>query len=411
MNRVTSPRQALLGAGIGLFLIGGGIFVPAPLGFLPVAVGGCLCGVGLAAWLWRPAKPGPLARPRQTGPLDSVTSALQESMQVLYSLVELSRKLSASLDLDQLLATTLKSVATTENVEGYSLFLLEEAAGHLLVRTAGGPGTESLQDLRLPLGEGLAGRVFETQKAETHASEGPLHWPDVPPGARSALAVPLVSQNASIGVLTLFSSAPAAFSEQAVAFFTAVANQLSAAVENARLYHETQELSYRDGLTGLFNRRYFEETLVQELRRAERYRMPLSLIMMDIDNFKLYNDTQGHQQGDQALRVVAGILAQTTRRVDIAARYGGEELVLVLPLTPKQPAALVAEKLRLAIEGTRFPNGRLTLSLGLATYPEDGSSADELIKAADDALYCAKQAGRNRVEVYVKGDRGKAEAR
>lgn len=406
MNRAASPWQALLGGGIGLLLIAGGILVPAPLAFLPVAAGACLCGVALAAWLWRPAKPSWRAASPRTGKLDSVTSALEESMQVLYSLVELSRKLSASLDIDQLLTTTLKSVATTADVEGYCLFLLEETAGRLVVRTTGGPGTEALQDLKLPLGEGLAGRVFQTQSAETHGSKGPFRWPDVPLDARSVLAVPLISQNTSIGVLTLFASAPAAFSEQAVAFFTAVANQLTAAVENARLYHKTQELSYRDGLTGLFNRRYFEETLAQELHRAERYRMPLSLVMIDIDHFKDYNDTYGHPQGDQAIRAVAEILIQTTRRVDIAARYGGEELVLVLPLTPKDPARLVAEKLRLATEGTGFPSGRLTISLGVATYPEDGGSAAELIKAADDALYAAKQAGRNRVEVFARASSG-----
>jgi diguanylate cyclase (GGDEF)-like protein len=403
MNRATPHWHILLGGGFGLLLIGGGIFLSASAGLLLAAAGGCLVGIGLTAWLWRSAKPGLPGTSPDAGRLDSVTTALQEGVQELYSLIELSRLISASLDLDQLLTTTLETLAaTTKKVEGYCLFLLEETTNRLVVRTAGGRGTESLRNLQLAPGEGLAGRVFQTLSSEAHGSQDPFRWPDVPAEVRSVLAVPLVSQDKGVGVLTFFSPIPSAFSERDVAFFTAVANQLTVAVVNARLYHETRELSYRDGLTGLFNRRYFEETLDQELYRAERYRMPLSLIMADIDHFKPYNDTHGHPKGDQALKVMAAILTETTRRVDVVARYGGEEMVLILPLTPKHPALLAAEKLRLAVEGTQFPDGQLTMSLGVATYPEDGGSAAELIKAADDALYAAKQAGRNRVEVFSK---------
>jgi diguanylate cyclase (GGDEF)-like protein len=317
----------------------------------------------------------------------------------LYTLIELSRMMSASMDLDQLLTSTLKTVAATTQVGGYCLFLLNEATNRLAVRSADGQGTEPLENLELAPGEGLAGKVFQARNAEAHSGQGPFGWPDVPTEARSVLAVPLTSREKDIGVLMFFSPTPSAFSEREVAFFTVVADQLTIAVENASLYQKTRELSYRDGLTGLFNRRYFEEALGQELHRAERYRMPLSLIMADIDHFKRYNDTHGHPTGDQALKAVASILTETTRRADVVARYGGEELVLILPLTPKDSALLVAEKLRGAIENAAFPEGRLTISLGVATYPKDGTSSPDLIKAADDALYQAKQAGRNRVVV------------
>lgn len=402
MNRTILHWQAFSGGGVGLLLIGSGAFLPSPVGLLLAAAGGCLVGIGLTAWLWGAPRPRAPAAAPPSDRLDSVTTALQEGVQELYSLIALSRMISASLDLDQLLTSALKSLAATARVDGYCLFLLEEASDRLLVQTVGGQGTESLRDLKLAPGEGLAGRVFQTRSSEAHGSQAPFPWPDVPAEARSVLAVPLISQDRGIGVLTFLSPTPSAFSEREIAFFTAVANQLTAAVENARLYQKTQELSYRDGLTGLFNRRHFEETLEQERYRAERYRMPLSLIMADIDHFKRYNDTYGHPAGDQALKTVATILTETTRRVDIAARYGGEELVLILPLTPKDPARLVAEKLRVAVEGSHFPAGRLTISLGVATYPQDGDSAAKLIKAADDALYAAKQAGRNRVEVFSK---------
>lgn len=399
MNRLIPHWQALLAGALGLLSIGGGLGLPAPGGPLLAAGGGCLVGLGLAAWRWRSREPTPPARPRTAERLDSVTSALQQSMLELYTLIELSRMMSASMDLDQLLTSTLKTVAATVQVDGYCLFLLDETTERLVAKTAGGQGTDPLQDLELAPGEGLAGRVFQTRNAEAHSSQAPFGWPDVPAEARSVIAVPLTSRDKDIGVLVFVSRAPSAFSEREEAFFTVVADQLSVAVENARLYQKTRELSYRDGLTGLFNRRYFEEALWQELHRAERYRMPLSLIMADIDHFKRYNDTHGHPKGDEALKTVADILTETTRRADVVARYGGEELVLILPLTPKDSARLVAEKLRAAIANAAFPEGRLTISFGVATYPQDGSSAPDLIKAADDALYQAKRAGRNRVVV------------
>src|SRR3990172_2142995 len=131
--------------------------------------------------------------------------------------------------------------------------------------------------------------------------------------------------------------------------------------------------------------------------------MPLTLIMVDIDHFKRYNDTHGHPQGDEVLKDVSSILLKNTRQVDVVARYGGEELVLILPLTPKEPALLVAEKLRRAIEEAPvpgeqiLPTRRLTISLGVATYPTDATTATGLVLAADRALYQAKQAGRNKV--------------
>jgi diguanylate cyclase (GGDEF)-like protein len=389
---------------------GGWALSPHFFSILFFVAGGVLLGL-LLAGRPRVMKPEAIPSPLQSAAteenpvnrLDAVTQALQEGVLELYTLIELSRMISASLDLEQLLTTTIKTVVEKTQVEAYCLFLYDEESRRLVVRTSGGAGTEVLKELKLAPGEGLAGRVFERRTPELFPVISEPAWPDLPPGVSSALAAPLAIKDGSVGVITLMSRRSGAFTERDLIFFSAVANQLGIAVENARLYHRTKELSYRDSLTGLFNRRYFEETLAQEIRRAERYKMPLTLIMVDIDHFKRYNDTHGHPKGDEVLKDVSTILLKNTRQVDVVARYGGEELVLILPLTPKEPALLVAEKLRRAIEEAPvpgeqiLPERRLTISLGVATYPSDATTAAGLVLAADRALYQAKQGGRNRV--------------
>ena len=182
-------------------------------------------------------------------------------------------------------------------------------------------------------------------------------------------------------------------------------------ITNKRL----EEMVVRDGLTGLYNHRFFQERAEQEVRRAERYHLNLSLVFFDLDHFKTYNDLNGHPQGDQALLSVANILQHGSRApdvvarvrgTDIVARYGGEEFVILLPETNANGAEIMAERLRQAIEAfafpgeERIPGERLTVSGGIASYPADARSRGELIERADMALYRAKAAGRNRVCLF-----------
>ncbi|KPK98413.1 MAG: hypothetical protein AMK75_06995 [Planctomycetes bacterium SM23_65] len=167
-----------------------------------------------------------------------------------------------------------------------------------------------------------------------------------------------------------------------------------------------KELSRTDGLTQLYNHKFFHQLLATEIARSRRYGGEVSLLMVDVDYFKAYNDHNGHPMGDAALQKVAWILSETSRDVDSVARYGGEEFAIIAPQTPKRGAVELAHRLCKKIEAADFersevmPHGNFTISVGVATYPQDSSDKSELIERADQALYQAKTAGRNRVVAY-----------
>ena len=177
-------------------------------------------------------------------------------------------------------------------------------------------------------------------------------------------------------------------------------------MDNARLYGEQARLAITDGLTGLYNHKHFHEALAAEVNRARRYGHPISLVLVDIDRFKSYNDAWGHQAGDALLRTLAGIFKAAARQNDLVARYGGEEFAFVLPQTDKRQATALAKRLCRAVERHRcegeeiLPGGRLTISLGVAAYPEDVTHAADLVGRADLALYRAKHLGRNQVQAW-----------
>lgn len=168
-------------------------------------------------------------------------------------------------------------------------------------------------------------------------------------------------------------------------------------------------LSLIDGLTGLYNHRHFYHLLGQEIIKAQRYPQSVSLFMIDIDDFKIYNDTYGHLVGDEILRKLAMVLKKVVRKVDYVARYGGEEFSIILPQTDKEKSFISARRLMKVVEETQFkgeeklPRGHLTISMGIAAYPEDATSLEELIHRADEALYKAKHSGKNQICLFNRG--------
>ena len=186
-----------------------------------------------------------------------------------------------------------------------------------------------------------------------------------------------------------------------------LANQAGLAIENSQLYEKTVTLANTDSLTGLWNHGYFQYLLQEEMERAKATKTPLSLMMIDIDDFKIYNDTQGHQTGDKILKDLALFLKNHSRKMDLVCRYGGEEFTVILPQTDSDEAFLIAERIRQDVEKQYFfheeilPGKRLTVSIGMATYPEDGAAPSELVSYSDKTLYEAKHKGKNSTCSYL----------
>ena len=217
-------------------------------------------------------------------------------------------------------------------------------------------------------------------------------------------AVPLEAKDKTVGVIMADNIIThRKITQDDVKILSLFANQAGLAIENSRLYENMKKKAESDSLTGLVNHGKFQGILDEEFRRARRYKGNLSLIFMDIDNFKEYNDTLGHQAGDRVLVKIADILNKNARKLDIAARYGGEEFAIILPQTNKSEAKKVAERIRKAVAKDKFEyKGKawpaaLTVSIGVAAYSATVKSKEVLIKKADKALYRAKKTGKNKV--------------
>ncbi len=212
------------------------------------------------------------------------------------------------------------------------------------------------------------------------------------------LAIPVETKEEFVGIIVVCSDV----SDVSVRrVFDSYVQIFQVSYSNAALQKRIHNMAIKDPLTGLHNRRYFNDKLDEEVTRSRRTKMPVSLVYMDIDHFKKYNDQNGHPMGDQLLKMVATVLQKTSRKNDVVCRIGGEEFVLILPHTDSRGAAIKAEKLRRIIEATKFPFGEkqplgmISMSMGVSEYPSVSGDAESLVKAADEALYHAKQTSRN----------------
>jgi diguanylate cyclase (GGDEF)-like protein len=226
---------------------------------------------------------------------------------------------------------------------------------------------------------------------------------------QSFLMVPLMAGEDILGVIRLNRSKPDAFQAYDQDVLTTLGNQTAMALENAMMVNQIQEMAIRDGLTGVFNHRYFQEKLGEELTKAERYNKDMCLALLDVDHFKKFNDSYGHQEGDKVLRIVSQVIQSTVRKkVDTVARYGGEEFAIILPESDSNMGKELADRVRKNVEAYLFENNgkplyRVTISVGVACFPFDSREQKVLIQLADKALYEAKKAGRNCVMIYKPG--------
>ena len=221
---------------------------------------------------------------------------------------------------------------------------------------------------------------------------------------KSFISYPIIVGERKIGVLNIADKADGgSYDKFDLQLLQAIMPQIAIAVDRTTLKHkagEFEQLSVTDSLTGLLNRRYIKQRLEEETKRSTRDGYPMSFMMIDADHFKSYNDDFGHPEGDETLRMVAHAMKETVRDADVAARYGGEEFSILLPQTTSDDAYAIAERIRQKIEVTHFPHRKVTVSIGIASCSPELCTPDDIIKAADMALYEAKRQGRNNVQIY-----------
>lgn len=313
-----------------------------------------------------------------------------------------------NIDAEDFWANLTRFSAELMQSERSSLLVFDEKNDSLTVKAAIGATAELITNKTEEIGERIARVVLQNGNPVAVADISKVGLPTAPSDwkykTNSFISYPFVIGERRIGVLNIADKTDgAAYGEADLEILRTLAPQFAVLIDRAGLKNkagEFEQLSVTDALTGLLNRRYLEERLSEEIKRSNRYGYAMSFMMLDVDNFKSYNDNFGHLEGDKALKLVAQNLRETLRGADIAARYGGEEFSILLPQTTVTEAAVIAERLRENIESAEFPNRRVTISVGIAGCCLELNSAHELIAAADRALYEAKRSGRNNVQIY-----------
>ncbi len=333
----------------------------------------------------------------------------QQRTQELTNLLKLSETLTSTLSAPTLLQQISRQVRELVGCDFFAFLHVDRAANTLVPAVMQQPEVGPPIDLPLYVGEGLPGRVALSGKAEVvnRASDSLWRAPaeGLAVGLHSGVAVPLVIEGQIDGVIAMGRIGARGFDRDDLRLLALIAGQIGAALENVRLHERVKDQAVRDSLTQVFNHSYLYQRLAEEVTRAEQAGTPVSFVMVDIDNFKAFNDTYGHLAGDEALRAVAATILHSVRKVDTVGRYGGEEFGIVLPGTDQQQAYAVGERIRRAVEElTTSSNGEtraLTASLGVATFPDVANDYVSLVAQADAALYRGKALGKNRVCVAV----------
>jgi diguanylate cyclase (GGDEF)-like protein len=342
---------------------------------------------------------------------ENLESALRRRDAELETMVEIGKALTSTLQLDEILNVIMERVSSLLKPEAWSLLLLDELSGDLVFEIAVSPTAANLKGTRLERGVGIAGWVGEKGKSLLipDVASDPRFSSAIESGstfiAGSVICAPVKSRERTLGVVELVNSMDTgAFNEADLKILTTIADFAAIAIENAKVHEEVSQLAVTDELTGLWNSRRFNELLEYEVERAKRYRSEFSIIFIDLDNFKSVNDTHGHLVGSRILSEVGRLLADSIRKLDCAARFGGDEFVLMLPNTSRTWGKVLAERLCVKLRSTTFraDDGtelNMTGSFGVAGFPEDALNAPGIIAAADKAMYDVKESSRDGVRL------------
>lgn len=337
-----------------------------------------------------------LALEKKLAAAEKTMEEWQTDLSVLFTV---STAINQTIDMDMLFDIILDTIMGLDilNVEQKAGIFLVEGDRMKLVSFRGHP--EDFLDLHksMRIGDCLCGLAAKTgeiivSKNCNRDIRHTIRYPGMSPHGH--IIIPLHARGRTTGVLYLYLKADIERNEDKLKLLTYMGNQIGIAIENARLYEETKMFALHDPLTGLANRRMMNIVFERTLNRARRLKEPFSLMMLDIDRFKKYNDTYGHSAGDELLIKIATLILKETRQIDLVVRYGGEEFLVLLPETDLTRACEAAERVRKTVEA----HTGVTISIGIASYSKEIQSEKELIGKADKALYKAKQNGRNRVE-------------
>ncbi|GAM09911.1 response regulator PleD [Geobacter sp. OR-1] len=333
---------------------------------------------------------------------------LEAHIQDLTELIGVARTVVSTLELDQVLDRILESALNFMGMPSGMLAVYEESSDEMVLHVHSGLSPEFVQVNRWPVcgrGDALTRAAMEDYSiryAPDMGAEEQQVKELSAEGVRAMVCLPLAVHNRPVGILYLYDFTSRHLEDRQLNHLSLLASFAAMAIDNASLHSRTKLMALTDALTGLYNNRYFMQVFPHEMIRARRYSKPLSLIMIDVDNFKKLNDTYGHPKGDQVLANLGKILSASLRASDLSFRYGGEEFTVILPETRLEGAFLVAESLREKVFKEITPllgqsELSVTISLGVAGYPYDAASTDTLLSHADACLYKAKHQGKNRV--------------
>lgn len=357
-----------------------------------------------------------LALEDKTKIIERMNHELTSAFNDITLLYTVSQYLSTVLEQKELVSVVRKIFTERYSCDAFVLYFVESDPFKLKLITSKGILIDSVHD---GVSLGIAGDTIIRRRslyiADVQAKSDVTRSPIEQALRGAVFSVPLIVRDTVVGVLTLSRDQVDGFSPTDRQSLESIASQIAVAHDKCQLYSQTKEMSVRDELTGAYNRRHFQQALQQEFKRAKRFGRPVSLLMIDVDHFKTYNDTHGHLKGDELLKKLTLLLQQNIREVDLLARFGGEEFVVMLTDTNLDDAVHVANKLRkivkaqLKLGDENLPADRIgqgsgvTVSIGASAYPECTLQPKQLINSADMALYLAKKDGRDLVRSAVSG--------